>query len=56
LDPVVGLAVAVAWVVVGAEVVGFGGADPVTGELLDTADMLLGNITNYEAMDVFCKR
>jgi len=48
--------VAVACVVVGAEVVGFGGADPVTGELLDTVDMVLGNITNYEAMDVLCKQ
>ena len=39
LDPV-GLVEGVAWVVVGADVVGLGGADPVTGELLDTADMM----------------
>jgi len=47
LDPV-GLLEEVAWVVVGAEVVGFGGAEPVTGELLETADMVVRIQTSYK--------
>jgi len=61
LDPV-GFVVGVAWVVVGAEVVGLGGAEPVTGELLDTADMIVAREgvvgtarrknTNYKNTDI----
>ena len=40
MDPV-GLEEEVAWVVAGADVVRLGVAGPVTGELLETADMVV---------------